>query len=185
MQARRSPQEGCPSWTSSPSWFLTAFLPAHSVNFKELVSSYKTGNTSFGDLTLEVRCESCFTSVIEEAQQQLGDDSEILNMLADEFPIYHKRLIKEQKLDFWGANAAAITKPTETCVANRLNLPNDLENDERNSTVYPKLQIPIEQSSSGNQMATNANKRTSRMATICCGVTLQSLPGQTKVNHDT
>ena len=47
-----------------------------------------------------MRCESCFTSVFEEAQQQLGADSEILDMLADEFPIYHKRLIKEQKLDF-------------------------------------------------------------------------------------
>ena len=45
--------------------------------------------------------------------------------------------------------------PAETCKANRLNLPNDLQNDERNSTTYPKLQIPIEQSSSGNQMARN------------------------------
>ena len=70
------------------------------MTFKELVSSYKTGHTSFGDLTLEVRCESCFTSVFEEAQQQLGADSEILDMLANEFPIYHKRIIKEQKLDF-------------------------------------------------------------------------------------
>lgn len=69
------------------------------MTFKELVSSYKTGHTSFGELTLEVRHESCFTSVFEEAQQQLGADSEILDMLADEFPIYHKRLIKEQKID--------------------------------------------------------------------------------------
>ena len=65
------------------------------MTFKELVSSYKKGHTSFGELTLEVRHESCFTSVFEEAQQQLGADSEILDMLADEFPIYHKRLIKE------------------------------------------------------------------------------------------
>jgi hypothetical protein len=65
------------------------------VTFKELFSSYKTGHTSFEDRTLEVRCESCFTSVFEEAQQQLGADSEILDMLADEFPVYHKRLIKE------------------------------------------------------------------------------------------
>ena len=70
------------------------------MTFKELVSSYKTGHTSFGDLTLEVRCESCFTYVFEEAQEQLGADSEILDMLADEFLIYHKRIIKEQKLDF-------------------------------------------------------------------------------------
>ena len=70
------------------------------MTIKELVSSCKTGHTSFGDLTLEVRCESCFTSVFEEAQQQLGADSPTLDKLADEFPIYHKRLIKEQKLDF-------------------------------------------------------------------------------------
>ena len=70
------------------------------MTFKELVSSYKTGETSFEELTLEVRCESCFTSVFIEAQQQLGADSEILDMLAYEFPIYHKHLIKEQKLDF-------------------------------------------------------------------------------------
>lgn len=66
------------------------------MTFKELVSSYKTGHTSFGDLTLEVRCESCFSSVFDEAQQQLGADSEILDMLADEFPIYHQSLIKQQ-----------------------------------------------------------------------------------------
>ena len=64
------------------------------MTFKELVSSYKKGHTRFGELTLEVRHESSFTSVFEEAQQQLGTDSEILDMLADEFPIYHKRLIK-------------------------------------------------------------------------------------------
>ena len=99
MQVRRSAQEGCRSWTRSPSSIQIALLPAHSVTFKELVSSYKEGHPSFGELTLEVWCESCFTSVFEEAQQQLGADSEILDMLADEFPIYHKRLIKEQKLD--------------------------------------------------------------------------------------
>ena len=70
------------------------------MTFKELVCSYKKGDKSFEDLTLEVRCESCIMSVFEEAQQQLGAESPTLNMLADEFPIYHKRLIKEQKLDF-------------------------------------------------------------------------------------
>ncbi len=34
--------------------------------------------------------------MFEEAQQQLGADSEILDMLADKLPIYHKRIIKEQ-----------------------------------------------------------------------------------------
>lgn len=65
--------------------------------FTELVDSYKAGKTSFEDLILEVRCEACFTSVFEEAQQQLGADSQILDMLADEFPIYHQNLIKKQK----------------------------------------------------------------------------------------
>ena len=69
---------------------------SHSVTFKELICSYKTGETSFDDLILEVRCESCFTSVFEEAQQQLGADSPTLDMLADEFPIYHQSLIRQQ-----------------------------------------------------------------------------------------
>ena len=66
------------------------------MTFKELVSSYKTGHTSFGDLSLEMRCESCFTSVFEEARQQLVADSPTLDMLADEFPIYYQNLIKQQ-----------------------------------------------------------------------------------------
>ena len=82
----------------SPSGFLTAFLTAHSLTFKEPISSYKTGDTSFGDLTLKVQCESCFTSVIEEAQQQLGADSEILEKLVNEFSIYHKSLVKQKNL---------------------------------------------------------------------------------------
>ena len=82
--------------TSLPAW---QPIPtrSHLVAFTELVDSYKTGKTSFEDLILEVRCEACFTSVFEEAQQQLGADSQILDMLADEFPIYHQNLIKKQK----------------------------------------------------------------------------------------
>ena len=70
------------------------------MTFKELVCSYKTGETSFEDLILEVRCESCFTSVFEEAQQQLGANSQMLDMLANEFPIYHQSLVKEKNLEF-------------------------------------------------------------------------------------
>ena len=81
--------------TSLPAWQPIP-TTSHSVTFNELVDSYKTGKTSFEDLILEVRCESCFTSVFEEAQQQLGADSQILDMLADEFPIYHQNLIKKQ-----------------------------------------------------------------------------------------
>ena len=70
------------------------------VSFKELVSSYTVGKSTFEDLILEVRCESCFASMFEEAQQQLGVSSQILEMLADEFPIYHQSFVKEKNLEF-------------------------------------------------------------------------------------
>ena len=73
---------------------------SHSVSFKELVSSYTAGKSTFEDLILEVRCESCFASMFEEAQQQLGASSQILEMLADEFPIYHQSFVKEKNLEF-------------------------------------------------------------------------------------
>ena len=71
------------------------------MSFKELVSSYTAGKSNFEDLILEVRCESCFASIIEEAQRQLGASSQILEMLADEFPIYHQSFVKEKNLEFW------------------------------------------------------------------------------------
>ena len=70
------------------------------MSFKELVRSYTTGESSVDDLILEVRCESCFASIFEEAQQQLGASSQILEMLADEFPIYHQSFVKERNLEF-------------------------------------------------------------------------------------
>ena len=70
------------------------------MSFKELVSSYTAGKSNFEDLILEVRCESCFASMFEEAQRQLGAYSQILEMLADEFPIYHQSLVKERNLEF-------------------------------------------------------------------------------------
>ena len=69
------------------------------MSFKELVSSYIAGRSNFEDLILEVRCESCFASIIEEAQRQLGASSQILERLADEFPIYHKSFVKEKNLE--------------------------------------------------------------------------------------
>ena len=69
------------------------------MSFKELVSSYTAGKSTFEDLILEVRC-SCFASMFEEAQQQLGASSQILEMLADEFPIYHQSFVKEKNLEF-------------------------------------------------------------------------------------
>ena len=71
-----------------------------SVSFKEIVSSYTAGKSNFEDLILEVRCESCFASIFEEVQQQLGTDSQMLDMLANEFPIYHQSLVKEKNLEF-------------------------------------------------------------------------------------
>jgi hypothetical protein len=38
--------------------------------------------------------------MFEEAQQQLGASSQILEMLADEFPIYHQSFVKEKNLEF-------------------------------------------------------------------------------------
>ena len=70
------------------------------MTFKELVSSYTAGKSTFEDLILEVRCESCFASMFEEAQQQLGANSQMLDMLANEFPIYHQSLVKEKNLEF-------------------------------------------------------------------------------------
>ena len=75
-------------------------LHVTSVSFKELVSSYTAGKSNFEDLILEVRCESCFASIFEEAQRQLGASSQILEMLADEFPIYHQSFVKERNLEF-------------------------------------------------------------------------------------
>jgi hypothetical protein len=37
---------------------------------------------------------------IKEAQRQLGASSQILEMLADEFPIYHQSFVKERNQEF-------------------------------------------------------------------------------------
>ena len=70
------------------------------LTFKELVASHAAGVTSFTDLALEVRCESCFASVMDEASQQLGPADELIKHLADEFPSMHKTYVKERGLEF-------------------------------------------------------------------------------------
>ena len=70
------------------------------LTFKELVASYAAGDTSFTDLALEVRCDSCFASVMDEASQQLGPADELIQHLANEFPSMHKTYVKERGLDF-------------------------------------------------------------------------------------
>ena len=74
--------------------------PHLALTFKELVASYAAGDTSFTDLALEVRCESCFASVMDEASKQLGPADELIKQLADEFPSMHKTYIKYRGLDF-------------------------------------------------------------------------------------
>ena len=74
--------------------------PHLALTFKELVASYAAGETSFTDLALEVRCDSCFASVMDEATQQLGPADELIKHLADEFPSMHKTYIKDRGLDF-------------------------------------------------------------------------------------
>ena len=74
--------------------------PIVALTFKELVASYAAGDTSFTDLALEVRCESCFASVMDEASQQLGPADELIKQLADEFPSMQNTYIKERGLDF-------------------------------------------------------------------------------------
>ena len=68
------------------------------MTFKELVSSYGTGTTSFDDLILEIRCESCYGSVFDEVHEQLGAQNPLIERLADAFPNYHQSLIQERGL---------------------------------------------------------------------------------------
>ena len=70
------------------------------MSFKELVSSYTAGKSNFEDLILEVKCESCFASMFEEAQQQHGASGQIFEMLADEFPVYHQSFVKKRNLEY-------------------------------------------------------------------------------------
>ena len=69
------------------------------MSFKELVASYNKGTTSWDELILEVRCESCFTSVMDEMNDQLSPGAKATVMLADEFPNYYKSYAKERGLE--------------------------------------------------------------------------------------
>ena len=69
------------------------------MSFKELVASYNKGITTWDELILEVRCESCFTSVMDEMHEQLSSGANAPEMLADEFPNYYKSYAKERGLE--------------------------------------------------------------------------------------
>ena len=68
------------------------------VTFKELVASFKQQKTSWEELCLEIRCESCFASVFDEVNEQMGSSNDALVRLADEFPSHYKSYAKERGL---------------------------------------------------------------------------------------
>ena len=68
------------------------------VTFKELVASFKQQKTSWEELCLEIRCESCFASVFDEVNEQMGSSNDALVRLADEFPSNYKSYAKERGL---------------------------------------------------------------------------------------
>ena len=70
-----------------------------SMTFKELVASFKLQETTWEELCLEIRCESCFASVFDEMNEQMGSTSDALVRLADEFPNHYKSFANERRLD--------------------------------------------------------------------------------------
>ena len=70
-----------------------------SMTFKELVASFKLQETTWEDLCLEIRCESCFASVFDQMYEQMGPTSDALVRLANEFPNHYKSLANERRLD--------------------------------------------------------------------------------------
>ena len=68
------------------------------VTFKELVASFKQQKTSWEELCLEIRCESCFASVFDEVNEQMGSSNDALVRLAHEFPSPYKSYAKERGL---------------------------------------------------------------------------------------
>ena len=67
--------------------------------FNELVASFSQQTTTWEELCLEIRCESCFASVFDEITEQMGTASHALVLLADEFPNHFKSYAKERGLD--------------------------------------------------------------------------------------
>ena len=59
------------------------------MTFKELVASFNQQEMTWEELCLEIRCESCFTSVFDEANEQMGSNSDVLARLAHEFPNHY------------------------------------------------------------------------------------------------
>ena len=68
------------------------------MTFNQLVASYHQKQTTWEDLCLEIRCESCFASVFDEVSEQMGSTSPTLVLLAEEFPNHYKSYAKERGL---------------------------------------------------------------------------------------
>ena len=68
------------------------------MTFNQLVASYYQKQTTWEDLCLEIRCESCFASVFDEVIEQMGSTSPTLALLAEEFPNHYKSYAKERGL---------------------------------------------------------------------------------------
>ena len=68
------------------------------VTFKQLVASFNQQVTTWEELCLEIRCESCFASVFDEVNEQMGSSSDALARLADEFPNHYKSYAKQRGL---------------------------------------------------------------------------------------
>ena len=68
------------------------------VTFQKLVANFNQQGISWEELCLEIRCESCFASVFDEVNEQMGSSSDVLALLADEFPNHYKSYAKERGL---------------------------------------------------------------------------------------
>ena len=68
------------------------------MTFKELVANFNQQETTWKELCLEIRCESCFVSVFDEVNEQMGSTSDVLARLADEFPNHYKSYAKERDM---------------------------------------------------------------------------------------
>ena len=66
------------------------------MSFNELVDSFIHHKTTWDELCLEIRCESCFASVFDEVSTQMGSADPTLARLADAFPNHYKNYAKER-----------------------------------------------------------------------------------------
>ena len=69
------------------------------MSFQEIVAYFNQQGTSWEELCLEIRRESCFASVFDEVNEKISFSSDFLARLADEFPNHYKSFAKERGLD--------------------------------------------------------------------------------------